>query len=123
MRLSPNLKFLVGLGTIAPLFGIFFSVAFMGAVTLGLWDLWDQYLPVRTTEAIGWSAVLALGAVLAALHFILVVFYLAHIVTNHAAPGLGRILFAIGIFLVPVAVMAVYFLLYILPEEPPAWAL
>ena len=123
MRLSPNLKFLVALATIAPLFGIFFSVAFMGAVTLGLWDLWAQYLPVRTTESIGWSAALAVGAVLAALHFFLVVFYLAHIVTNRAAPGLGRILFAVGIFLVPGIFMAAYSLLYILPEQPPPWAL
>jgi len=123
MRLSPNLKFLVALATIAPLVGIFFSVAFMGAVTLGLWDLWAQYLPVRTTESIGWSAALAVGAAFSALHFILVVFYLAHIVTNHAAPGLGRILFAVGIFLVPGIVMALYFLLYILPEKPPPWAL
>ena len=123
MRLSPNLMFLVGLGTIAPLLGIFFSVAFMGVVNLGLWDLWAQYLPVRTTESIGWSGLFVLGAVLATLHFILVVFYLSHIITNHAAPGLGRILFAVGIVLVPGAVMALYFLLYILPEEPPPWAL
>lgn len=123
MRLSPNLKLLLALATIAPLFGIFFSGAFMTAVALGLWDLWAKYLPVRTTESIGWSAALAVGAVFSALHFILVVFYIAHIITNHAAPGLGRIVFAVGIFLVPVAVMVVYFLLYILPEEPPAWAL
>ena len=123
MRLSPNIKFLVALGTIAPLLGILFSGAFMAAVTLGLWDLWAQYLPVRTTESFGWSAALAVGAVFSALHFILVIFYIAHIITNRAAPGLGRILFAVGIFLVPGVVMAVYFLLYILPEQPAPWAL
>ena len=123
MRLSPNLKFLVALATIAPLAGILFSGAFMAAVAVGLWDHWAKYLPMQAVESIGWSGLFVLGAVLSALHFILVVFYISHIITNHAAPGLGRILFAVGIFLVPGVVMAVYFLLYILPEEPPPWAL
>jgi len=123
MRLSPNLKLLVALATIAPLVGIFSSGAFMATVAVSLWDHWAKYLPMRTVESIGWSGVLVLGAVFAALHFILVVFYISHIITNHAAPGLGRILFAVGLFLLPGVVMAVYFLLYILPEEPHPWAL
>jgi hypothetical protein len=123
MRLSPNLKFQVALATIAPLGGIFFSGAFMAAVALGLWDPWAGYIPVRTAESIGWSGLVVLGAVFAALHFILVVFYISHIITNHAVPGLARILFVVGTFLVPVVVMAVYFFIYILPEEPRPWAL
>ncbi len=123
MRLSPKLKFLVALATIAPLFGFFSSAVFMAAVTNGLWDRWARFFPAQLTESVGWSVLLATGAVFAALHLILVAFYLLHLVTNHAAPVLVRLLFAVGFVLVPILIMAFYFSLYILPEQPPAWAL
>lgn len=127
MRLSPFVRTLVGLATIAPLLMMLLPGAFMVVVALGIWDHVDQFLlahlPLKTIESIGWSALLILGYVVVAIHVALVVFYICHIITNRSAPRDVRIVFAITLFVIPTVGMALYWFIYIFLEKPPTWAL
>jgi len=127
VRLRPILRILIGLATAAPFLMMLLPVAFMALVAIGLWDPAAQFLlaqiPSRTLESIGWNVALALGSLFTVLNFALAVFYLSHIITNQSAPGKVRVGFAVGILIIPFVAMTGYWLIYILPEKPPTWAL
>jgi hypothetical protein len=57
------------------------------------------------------------------LQYPLIAFYVAHIVMNSSANDVARVIMALGVFFVPYIVMPFYFLVYVLPTNPPAWAL
>jgi len=121
--LPPALKIVVALATLAPLAVMFIPGAFMVLVAIGLWDIVAPYLDLHTLESLGWSILLPMSGVFVVLHAALVVFYLWHIITNNPAPGAGRILFALGVLIMPLVAMPLYFGTYILPQNPPEWAL
>ena len=127
MRLHAILRILIGLATAAPFLMMLLPVGFMAFVAIGLWDPASQFLlakiPSRTLESIGWNAALALGSLFTVVNFALVVFYLSHIITNHPAPGILRVGFAVSILIIPFVAMTAYWFLYVLPEKPPTWAL
>ena len=123
MSLSPTLKIVVTLATLAPLAAILIPLIFMVFVAIGLWDKVAPYLDPQTVESLGWSILLPLSGVSVVLHAALVGFYLWHIITNNPAPGAGRILFALGLFIIPLVAMPLYFGIYILPQNPPEGAL
>jgi len=122
MPLSPSLKMVVTLATLAPLAAASIPVVFMAFVAMGLWDKVAPYLDSQATESFTWSALLAMSFVLAVLHASLVVFYLCHIITNGPAPAALRALFALGLFLIPLLAMPLYCCVYVLPRRPPLWA-
>jgi hypothetical protein len=121
--LPPALKIAVAFATLAPLAAMFIPGAFMVLVAMGLWDKMAPYLDPQTVESLGWSILLPMSGVFVVLHAALVVFYLWHIITNNPAPGAGRILFALGLFIIPWVAMPLYLGIYILPLNPPEWAL
>ncbi len=127
MRLSPIARILIGLATVAPSLVLLLPGAFMALVALGVWDPVAKFLlahvPSHTLESISWSAALALGSVLAALHIALVVFYISHIITNQSAPSIVRAGFAVSLLIIPPVAMTAYWFIYVLPEKPPLWAL
>ena len=123
MSLSPILKIVVALATLVPLAAILIPLVFMAFVAIGLWDKVAPYLDSQVVESLGWAALLPVGLVSAVLHATLVVFYLSHIITNDPAPGALRVLFASSLFIVPLLAMPLYCCIYVLPLEPPAWAL
>jgi hypothetical protein len=51
------------------------------------------------------------------------IFYLAHVILNRAGNDGLRVMFGILIFLFSFIAMPVYYFIYILPENPPSWAL
>ena len=119
MSLSPTLKKVVTLATLAPLAAIFIPVVFMAFVAMGLWDKVAPYLDSQATETFAWSALLAMSFVLTVLRASLVVFYLCHIITNGSAPAALRALFALSLFLIPLLAIPLYCCVYVLPQKPP----
>lgn len=57
------------------------------------------------------------------LHFILVPVYIVLILQNQRAQDVLRILLGIGLFFMPFIAVPAYYLIYVLPAQPPAWAL
>jgi len=57
------------------------------------------------------------------LHFILIPFYIIHLVKNESGRELYRILLGIGLFFLSWLAMPFYFFLYVWPNRPPSWAL
>lgn len=53
----------------------------------------------------------------------LMVFYIAHIIKNKAASEILLILLGVGLYFLPFFAMPAYYLIYILPNEPPDWAM
>jgi hypothetical protein len=53
----------------------------------------------------------------------LMVFYIAHIVKNKAASEVLLILLGAGLYFLPFFAMPAYYLIYILPSDPPDWAM
>lgn len=53
----------------------------------------------------------------------MMVFYIVHIVKNKTASEILLILLGIGIYFLPFFAMPAYFLIYILPDHPPDWAM
>ena len=127
MRLSPIVRVLVGLGTVAPSLMMLLPVAFMALLSVGLWGPVERFLlahfPSPTLESIGWNAVLLLGLIHASLRLALLVFYIWHIITNQAAPDIVRVGFAVGLLVIPLVAMTAYWFIYVLPNKPPIWAL
>jgi hypothetical protein len=50
-------------------------------------------------------------------------FYIIHIILNKTGTDLLRSIFGVGMFLLPFIAIPVYYFIYILPDNPPDWAL
>jgi hypothetical protein len=126
MRQTSLLKVLLGMATLFPLCLQLVPLAALPVISLGLWDGIDGFLSARAPtlplESIGWNAALAMGALLLALHHLLVVFYTIHIITNHSTPIAVRLSFALALLVLPFITMTAYYFIYILPPIPPDWA-
>ncbi len=57
------------------------------------------------------------------LQFVLMAFYLIHVIKNSKAADTVKIILGIGCFFMPFIAMPVYYYIYIWLEAPPAWAL
>jgi hypothetical protein len=57
------------------------------------------------------------------LHFGMICFYLVHTIRNRAGSETLRALLAVGFVFLPVIGMPAYYFIYILPDNPPDWAL
>jgi len=53
----------------------------------------------------------------------MMIFYIAHIVKNKAASEVLLILLGAGLYFLPFVAMPAYYLIYILPTDPPDWAM
>ena len=57
------------------------------------------------------------------LHFLIVPTYIVLLLRNQNAQETIRIILGIGLFFIPFLAAPIYYLVYILPADPPAWAL
>ena len=124
MRLSKGMKIVVGLGTAAHIL-----VPFIIGIMVVLAAL-IMPLAVLASERSGeppallfvfpfimFGVVFPLQCVLIPLTFLLIAFYLAHIIKNTTASDTTRIVLAIGMVFMPYVAMPVYYLLHVWPEQ------
>jgi hypothetical protein len=57
------------------------------------------------------------------LQFVLIPFYLIHVIKNVTASETFRILLGVGLFFLPFVAMPAYYYLYIWLDQPPVWAI
>lgn len=128
MTLSRPLRVLVGVATavyvILPL--VFAALVVLVALGFPLWLTLNAQpgdAPPPVIIPLFVFGVTPLQCLLIPLAFGLISFYLVHIIKNEAALETYRILLALGVVFLPFVAMPIYFLIYIWPETPPAWAL
>jgi hypothetical protein len=66
---------------------------------------------------------LPLQCLFAVLSLAMLAFYLIHVIRNNVAQETLRVLLGLGFVFLPFLAMPVYYLTYVWPEQPPAWAL
>lgn len=120
MKLNRTPKIIVAILTalvvLSPLLFIFFVFAFVFLTISG----GQEPNPVVIAA---FFLIFPLIMLISFTQFGLMIFYITHIVKNHSAADLPLILLAVGIYFMPYFAMPAYFLIYILPETPPDWAL
>jgi hypothetical protein len=127
MKISLPVKIIIGLLTawvvIAPFLYIimWFSYIFSFSTTEYLTpsevqtyvnDFATKFIPIFFL--IICSSVLSIG-----LH----AFYITHIILNKAGADVYRVIFGIGIIFLAFLAMPIYYFIYVLPHNPPQWAL
>jgi len=122
MKLSNPVKILVGIATawicIYPL--LFLSVWFMMATQMGLFGrVMSAEPPMFMTPFL---AIFPVHCFTILLQFVMMAFYLIHVIKNNAAAEVIRIILGVGVFFLPYVAMPVYYVLYIWMDTPPAWA-
>ncbi len=123
MQLNKPMKILVGLATlwlaIYPF--LFFAVWLFMAMGMGFFS---------TTSSgseppffmFPFFAIFPLHCFTILLQFVLMAFYLIHVIKNTKASETVRIILGVGCFFMPFIAMPIYFYIYIWLETPPAWA-
>lgn len=61
--------------------------------------------------------------IFAFVQFAMMIFYIVHILKNKIAAETLHLILGVGIYLLPFFAWPAYYLIYILPETPPDWAL
>lgn len=123
MQLGKPVKILVGLGTlwlsVYPL--LFLAVWLFMALGMGLL----ANIPSQTEPPFfmfPFFAIFPLHCFTILLQFVLMAFYLIHVIKNTTAAETVKIILGVGCFFMPFIAMPVYFYIYIWLETPPAWA-
>lgn len=121
MKLNRSLKLLVGGGTFWLLFYplLFIAIWFLAIpgfmfspsseTPFSMFSMFDLIFPVHCLTAI--------------MQFVLMGFYLFHIIKNTLVSDTIRAIFGIGIFFMPFIAMPVYYYFFIWKDSPPNWAL
>lgn len=129
MKVSGFVRGLVGVGTLlyalSPLVaaGLWALLAF--GVPLGLaFAAWQQgQAPDLLVFPLFISGLtLPVQCLLLPFAVALTAFYLTHLIRNREGLELYRILLGLGFVFLPFLAMPVYYLLYVWPAQPPAWA-
>jgi hypothetical protein len=130
MQLNKLSKILVGLGTLwmilYPLLFMalwLFLVVGMGFSSFITINTSQPNLPFFPLPFLTFFAIFPLHCFTILLQFVLMGFYLIHVVKNTTASESVRIILGIGCFFMPFIAMPVYYYAYIWLETPPAWAL
>lgn len=123
MKLSKPVKILIGAGTGAyVLFPLLLFFIWLLAVFTVLVTSNYQGEPPPIFFVL-FSLMFPVICLVNLLHLVLVSFYIIHMIKNDAANETLRVLLALGLFFLPWLAMPLYFLIYILPNQPPEWAL
>jgi hypothetical protein len=124
MKLNSQVKILIGLATAGyALFPVLLIPLWLIAVLfagLGVNSYQNEPPPIFFFFFFGMFPLIILVNML---HFILIPFYLVHVIKNRPGREMYRILLGIGLFFLPWLAMPLYFLLYVWPDRPPKWAL
>ena len=123
MKLNTPLKVIVGvLSLIVALLPIAFvvvwGVSYFLVLTEGTgagpeWEGFDAF----TVATWGFMCVVV------PLSYVMTAFYIAHGIVNHAASDVLRIILLVLVVYMPFLGIPFYYCLYILPTNPPAWAM
>ncbi len=123
MKISQPVKIIIGLLTawvvLTPILfvGAWFFFVFSLAETQSQSQLNPTILPVFFIPFIFLIILTSL------LHVALQAFYLVHIILNRTGEDVVRVLFGVGMIFLAILAMPVYYFVFILPKNPPQWAL
>ncbi len=123
MRISKPIKILIGLLTAGVLILPVIIFLSMQVTTFKTLALFDSLAPSYNFLLVITRLILFIPICWFFLLIGLGIFYLIHIYANKSGNVFIRVLFAVGMFILPFFVMVVYYFVYILPENPSAWAL
>ncbi len=122
VMLSKSLKTLLGVATaiyiMLPILFLFLYILFFIAMILTEAESSGSPIILGTVMC-GVFAFMPLAGILSVA---IIIFYIIHLIKNQAANDTYRILTAIGLHLMPYVAIPFYYLVYIRPEQPPAWA-
>lgn len=120
MTLTRRQKILAGLVTAWALFYPFLFFALALLLTLGV-----SVLPVDPQSPgppLLFSAIFPLHCLTILITLGLMVFYMAHIVRNTLVSDNLRVIFGVGVFLMPYLTMPIYYYYFIWREDIPTWS-
>ncbi len=83
----------------------------------------SQVQPTTIPYFSGFFGFILVAILYGIVHLGLQVFYIVHIVMNKTGNDVLRSVLGVGMFLFSIIAMPAYYLIYILPENPPQWAL
>lgn len=104
----------------------------MPVLAIGVWFLtfpMTAFFSIRNNSEppilffVGFALFMATMLFTNLLHFIIVPTYIVLLLRNNSAQEIIRIILGIGLFFIPFLAAPIYFLIYILPTNPPGWAL
>ncbi len=123
MRLSKPIKIIIGLLTawvmIYPFF--FIGIWFYSIFSMSTMDY--QYLPDFSTFSTTFLPIFFVVMCSSFLQLGLQAFYIVHIIINKTGGDVLRAVLGVGMFLLAILAMPVYYFIFILPDNPPQWAL
>ncbi len=120
MKLSKPVKIVVAAGTAWIILYLIFALLRWASALTGIGFLRDLEAPISAVilslffVGLQWFTIIV--------HLALVGFYLVHIARNASASDELRVIFSMGIFVLPYLAMPVYYYLFIWRDQPPAWA-
>jgi hypothetical protein len=123
MPISKPVKVIIGLFTA---WIVLSPILFLGACVLfAVILIATPGQPQPQSDAFGWLIFpfILLAICTSFLHLGLQAFYLVHIILNKAGADAIRVIFAFGMLFLPYLAMPIYFLIYVVPDHTPAWAL
>ncbi len=123
MQINKTVKILVGLGTLwFSIYPFLFFAVWLSMFT-GMGVSFDA--PVQEPSALMFPffAIFPLHCFTMLLQFVLMAFYLIHVIKNTKASETVRIILGLGCFFMPFIAMPIYYYIYIWLETPPAWAI
>ena len=122
MILNKPVKILIGLGTAWFAIYPFLFFAVWLSMVLGMGFLPQGAEGEFPLFMVPFFAIFPLHCLTILLQFVLMAFYLVHVIKNTNASETVRIILGIGCFFLPFIAMPIYYYLYIWREEPPEWA-
>lgn len=129
MKFSRNIKILLGVASgiyaVAPIFlvGFYFLWIF---TMLPSFAAMEQAGPGEFPPApffLGFFVFIGGIMLFNLLHFVLIPVYMALLIKNKEGSEILRIILATGCMFLPFIALPAYFLIYIAPSTPPAWAM
>ena len=118
-------KILIGIGTaiftLFPILMMVFAIAFM-FIPLFFLNLTESSEPNLAIFGV-FFLIIPIMMLFGFLQLGLMIFYIINIVKNKIGSDVILILIAIGLYFLPFFAMPAYYLIYILPKEPPDWAM
>ena len=123
MKLSKAQKVAIGLATAwYAFYPLLFFAIWLGLV-VGMFS-WGSTDSGEFPAFVGlFLAVFPLHCLTILLGFVLMPFYLIHIIKNPTASETVRIIFGVGVFMFGFIAMPLYYYLFIWRDQPPSWAL
>lgn len=121
MQLNKNVKILVGVGTVWIILYPLLFIAMWFSMMAGFMFSASTESPLSMFSA--FDLIFPLHCLTAVIQFILMGFYLFHIIKNTLASDVIRVILGVGIFFMPYFATPIYYYFFIWRNFPPEWAL